>query len=247
MEVGADVGADVATRDGQPRATGADSRLPPADGAQRQARALSDPTRFGIFRYIAGAARPVGVAELTEAAALNHNAVRQHLAKLRDAGLVAEQVQAPDGPGRPRLAYVVTPDAAGQAGLPGPYEWLAVQLAGAVRHKVTAREAGRRAGVAAAAGSAGDGVAVIEAEMERHGFRPVTVDADRRVEIVLERCPFAAAAAADPATVCQLHLGLAEGIAESTGGVKVAALRPHDPAEAGCQLRLRRVQRAVER
>ena len=236
----------MARQGGRARAADSGRRLPAADGAQRHARALSDPTRFGIFRYIADAGRPVGVAELTTAAALNHNAVRQHLAKLRDAGLIAEQVQAPDGPGRPRLAYVVTPDAAGQAGLPGPYEWLAVQLAGAVRHQLSAREAGRRAGVAAAIAvpasvPAGDGVAMIEAEMERHGFRPTTVDAVSGVEIVLGRCPFAAAAAEDPATVCQLHLGLAEGIAETTGGVKVAALRPHDPTEAGCQLRLRRV------
>ena len=55
---------------------------------QREARALGDPTRYRLFRYIADAPRPVGVAELTGYAGLNHNAVRQHLAVLKDAGLV---------------------------------------------------------------------------------------------------------------------------------------------------------------
>lgn len=49
---------------------------------QEQARALGDPTRHAIFRNIAEAGGPVGVAELTEQLGLNHNAIRQHLAKL---------------------------------------------------------------------------------------------------------------------------------------------------------------------
>ena len=49
---------------------------------QEQARALGDPTRHGIFRYVADAARPVDIAELTEHFGVNHNAIRQHLAKL---------------------------------------------------------------------------------------------------------------------------------------------------------------------
>jgi DNA-binding transcriptional ArsR family regulator len=49
---------------------------------QREARALGDPTRHRLFRYIVDAARPVGVGELTDYEQLNHNAVRQHLAVL---------------------------------------------------------------------------------------------------------------------------------------------------------------------
>jgi DNA-binding transcriptional ArsR family regulator len=55
---------------------------------QEQARALGDPTRHEIFRYIADAGRPVDVAELTAHLGLNHNAIRQHLAKLVHAELV---------------------------------------------------------------------------------------------------------------------------------------------------------------
>ena len=52
--------------------------------------ALGDPTRHSIFRYVAAKRRPVDVAELTAHVGLHHNAVRQHLARLVDAGLVEE-------------------------------------------------------------------------------------------------------------------------------------------------------------
>ncbi len=79
------------------------------DEATEQARALGDPTRNAIFRYIDAASDPVGVAELTDHFGLNHNAIRQHLAKLRDAGLVVEELAAPSGPGRPPLRYRPNP------------------------------------------------------------------------------------------------------------------------------------------
>jgi hypothetical protein len=46
---------------------------------QDQARALGDPTRHAIFLAGASADR-LGIAELLERFAFNHNAIRQHLA-----------------------------------------------------------------------------------------------------------------------------------------------------------------------
>ncbi|MHB1783921.1 MAG: ArsR/SmtB family transcription factor, partial [Acidimicrobiales bacterium] len=63
------------------------------EGLQHEARALGDLTRHSLFRYIADAPDAVGVAELTDHVRLNHNAVRQHLAVLKDAGLVTEEVE----------------------------------------------------------------------------------------------------------------------------------------------------------
>lgn len=60
---------------------------------QQAAKALGDPTRHRIFRYVAEAVAPVGVAELTGFMSLNHNAVRQHLSVLRAAGLVVEGLE----------------------------------------------------------------------------------------------------------------------------------------------------------
>jgi DNA-binding transcriptional ArsR family regulator len=65
------------------------------DEAQREARALGDPTRHRLFRYILTApdAVGVGVGDLTNHVQLNHNAVRQHLAVLKEAKLVVEDVE----------------------------------------------------------------------------------------------------------------------------------------------------------
>ena len=49
------------------------------------------------------------MAELTEHFGLNHNAIRQHLAKLVDADLVVEDKAPSTGRGRPRLSYRVDP------------------------------------------------------------------------------------------------------------------------------------------
>ena len=76
---------------------------------QRQARALGDPTRYRIFRYVAEAGRPVSVAEITSHVELHHNGVRQHLAKLCDADLLIEEFSARAGPGRPALQYRIGP------------------------------------------------------------------------------------------------------------------------------------------
>src|SRR3982074_1896085 len=81
---------------------------------QREARALGDPTRHPLFRSIADAPEPVGVAELTSHVGLNHNAVRQHLAVLKEAGLVTEETEDRSRRGRPRLMYRVHPGEAGR-------------------------------------------------------------------------------------------------------------------------------------
>ena len=169
---------------------------------QHEARALGDPTRHSLFRYIADATGPVGVAELTDHVRLNHNAVRQHLAVLKDAGLVTEEVEERSRPGRPRLLYRLHPEAAGRWGTPGAYAWLANLLSDAVRRRAEPRQVGREDGRRRATELAGTGeeVDLLEAEIARRGFRPTRVERGRKVELVLGRCPFADVAASDPGT-----------------------------------------------
>ncbi|MCU4186016.1 helix-turn-helix domain-containing protein [Acidiferrimicrobium sp. IK] len=212
------------------------------DSLQQEAKALGDPTRNRLFRYIADAPEPVGVAELTDYVQLNHNAVRQHLAVLKAADLVIEEVEDRARPGRPRLLYRLHPDASGRWGTAGAYPWLATLLAHALRRRQDPRQAGRQDGHQRAAelSGTGDPVDLLAAEMERRGFRPTRVEKGRRVEFVLGRCPFAEVAEADPGTVCQLHLGLSEGLAEGLGGLDVERLVAKDPHRAGCRLVLHR-------
>lgn len=209
---------------------------------QREARALGDPTRHRLFRYIAEAPGPVGVAELTDYVRLNHNAVRQHLAVLKDAGLVVEEIEKRARPGRPRLLYRLAPEVAGRWGTPGAYAWLAGLLSDAVRRQLGPRQVGRQEGHRRGAELAGTGehTRVLEGEIARSGFRPTRVERGRVVEFVLGRCPFADVAGTDPDTVCQLHLGLAEGLAEGLGGLEVEGLVAKDPRRAGCRLTIRR-------
>lgn len=209
---------------------------------QVEARALGDPTRHSIFRYIVDAGEPVGVAELTEFVQLNHNAVRQHLAVLKDAGLVVEEVESRDRPGRPRLLYSLHPEAAGSWGTPGAYEWLAGVLSSAVRNGLGSHEAGYEEGLRAAAEveDRQDPADQLETEMIKRGFRPTRSERGRRIDFVLERCPFEEVASGDPETICQLHLGLAEGLAEGLGDLEVERLVAKNPKRAGCRLMVRR-------
>ena len=191
---------------------------------QLQAKALGDPTRHRLFRYIADAQAPVTVAELTVYAGLNHNAIRQHLAVLKDAGLVTE-AERRNRPGRPRLLYRLHPEAAGEWGTPGAYAWLAGLLTAALRRGQDPRQAGRQEGHRRAAEMAGPGdpAGLLQQEISRRGFRPARADRGAVIEFTLGRCPFAEVAAADPDTICRLHLGLAEGLTEGLGGLTTAA------------------------
>ncbi|MGH9098616.1 MAG: helix-turn-helix transcriptional regulator [Acidimicrobiales bacterium] len=214
---------------------------------QREARALGDPTRYRLFRYISDAPGPVGVAELTEFVGLNHNAVRQHLAVLKGTGLVSEEVEERVRPGRPRLLYRLHPETQGRWGTSGAYAWLASLLSEAVRRRQDPRQVGRQDGhrqaVEIAGGGGGEVDLLLEEEISRRGFRPSRTERGRRVEFVLGRCPFAEVAASDPETVCQLHLGLAEGLAEGLGGLAVERLVAKNPHRAGCRLVVRREAR----
>jgi predicted ArsR family transcriptional regulator len=224
---------------------------------QEQARALGDPTRYAIFRYVADSPgeSPVGIAELTAHLGLNHNAIRQHLAKLCDAGLVVEAKAQPSGRGRPRLVYRVEPSADSRWGVVGPYERLSVMLTEVLRSGDTPADVGRRS-VAASPSSASlvadraasDPVQAVVDVMARDGFEPVVFRrSGGESEIVLQSCPFAAAAETDPATVCALHLGIAEGVADLTGGrVVVDDLVANHPRRAQCRLHVRIVDEDAE-
>jgi predicted ArsR family transcriptional regulator len=209
---------------------------------QDQARALGDPTRYRLFRYVVDSDHPVGVAELTAYVQLNHNAVRQHLAVLCDATLLTEEVERRDTPGRPRLLYRLHPEAAGTWETPGAYAWLAGLLGDALEQHVSPREVGHQEGLKRSRDFAGtgDSADAIEQELVRSGFRPVRSERGRQVDFVLGRCPFEEVATGNPATVCQLHLGFAKGLAEGLGGVTVDRLTAKDPRRAGCRLVIKR-------
>jgi predicted ArsR family transcriptional regulator len=206
---------------------------------QRQARALGDPTRHEVFRYLADAERPVDIAELTGHLGLHHNAIRQHLAKLVEAELVSESTAPPAGRGRPRLVYEVDASAGSRWGVSGPYERLTVMLTEVIRSGESPVEVGRRIGrrVRSRSGDDAEPVSSLVDAMARHGFEPTATRRGEQVDIVLGTCPFETTALVDPDTVCGLHLGLAFGAADSIDGLVVDELIPRDPRRGTCRLR----------
>lgn len=207
---------------------------------QRQARALGDPTRHAIFRHIADAAEPVGVAELTDDFKFNHNAIRQHLSKLVESELVIENTVRTAGPGRPRLMYRVHPLAESRWGVTGPYERLSHLLTEIIASGDTPVEVGRRASnpYAIAPSPADRTVTDIASAMALQGFDPEIRNHRGGADIILRSCPFQSAALLDPDVVCSLHLGLAEGLAQKSNAVAVEELVTNDPTQAPCTLRL---------
>lgn len=211
------------------------------DPLQRAARALGDPTRHRIFRHVAGAVGAVGVAELTALLGLNHNAIRQHLAVLKNAELVVEETEVRGRPGRPRLLYRLNPDMAGTWGTEGPYELLASLLAEVLRTGDDPRAVGQRAGrrrarTLRAARATVDG---LEEDLRAAGFQPRRSATPDGCSFVLSRCPFSDVAAGDPDAICQLHLGMVEGLVEEMDADAGVELVAKDPGDAGCQVTLR--------
>lgn len=207
---------------------------------QQQARALGDPTRHKIFVFISAASGGVGIAEINAEFPFNHNAIRQHVAKLVDAGLVIERRESGGRPGRPRLVYELAAGVDSRWGLVGPYERLSLLLAEVVETGDSVLDVGRRAGktMAATATGAADGVDTMRAVMARQGFDPELRRKARSAEIVLKNCPFESAALDHRDTICTLHLGIAEGLADGTE-VAVSELVAKDPRRANCRIRLR--------
>lgn len=73
-------------------------------------KALGEDTRFAIFKEIVGAAEPQTVQDLVRTFGMHHSAVRIHLNRLHDAGLIVSRPRGRRGTvGRPQLVYLPNP------------------------------------------------------------------------------------------------------------------------------------------
>ncbi len=199
------------------------------DGALTRAQALAEPSRARIHRLITAADHPLTIADLAASTGLHRTAVGTHLTRLVEAGLAERTVTAPAGRGRPVTVF--------RAVEHDPYRALAEWLAEGVRTGTTARELGHAIGERMADHGA-DPVETLTREASRLGFAPEL--RSRRTpdsfDLVLHSCPFADLASIDPDTVCELHLGLAEGLTIRAADVEVHSLHRADPHRGGCRL-----------
>ncbi len=203
---------------------------------QSQAKALADQSRFRLFRHIVEADGPVGVAELTELLGFNHNAIRQHLQVLRDAGLVIETTEDRKVRGRPRKQYVARDDALNAFGsVSGSYEKLAALLLEIITTDDSPYDVGLRASGAQPSGQEGVSKATerLCRQLAVSGFEPTMTDGNT---ITLQNCPFADVATVRPGVVCELHRGLVDGFLSGHDPDLFGQLDPEDPHAAGCQI-----------
>ena len=73
-------------------------------------RVLAGESRVRVLEALRAAGRPLAIAEIGARVDLHPNTVRLHLGQLVAAGLVAEEREQRDRPGRPRLVYSATGD-----------------------------------------------------------------------------------------------------------------------------------------
>jgi predicted ArsR family transcriptional regulator len=103
------------------------------DHLYETARVLGEETRFRVYRAISTSDEPVAVSVLAERFALHPNAIRPHLARLEEAGLIVSRTDREGaGAGRPRRLYEPSPEPLEFAHPPRPLRALVRMLAEAV-------------------------------------------------------------------------------------------------------------------
>lgn len=200
--------------------------------------------RLRVLEYVR-AHSPVRVADAAAALDLHANTVREHLDAVAELGLVERSVARTPGRGRPATLYRAS--AADPSVVMRDYAGLATALAGQLaRTSAHPERDARAAGVEWGrelideCGQAGGDVrrSVLEA-LARLGFAPDD-DPDAlgaHPGIALRRCPLLNAARRYPTIVCQVHLGIVEGMLERLGATDVPGLGLIPFAEPGaCRL-----------
>ena len=192
---------------------------------QQRARALGDPSRFRLFEYIRNSTDEVPVAKLTELLGFNHNAIRQHLNVLVEAGLVIETDEKRTTRGRPRKLYSAREDAFSAFGADSAgYKRLADLLLELSSSDLDAYSVGFEHSTRSNPPMDEDGVVeAVAVELQRGGFEPVATSPSM---ITLGRCPFADLATKNPGIVCELHRGLIDGQIAATGMVSEFTTSP---------------------
>lgn len=173
------------------------------------------------------------IGELCEATGLHANTVREHLQRLIEGGYVIQTTEQRKTRGRPCTLYSAA------TGMPEASSPVA-------RDKVA--EAARRGDMLRRIFDEEESDLGREAtyqldalidHLEESGFEPVIDEEQLTVE--LTPCPHAASAAEHRPTLCQVHLGLMQGVLNQAGGPieTECVLTPGRPEECTVQLRLK--------
>lgn len=213
--------------------------LGPAPGPAGAAEVPLSGQRLRVLDHVRTHA-PIRVADAAAHLGAHPNTVREHLDALVGLGLLDRSAGAAGGRGRPAAVY--RPSAADPAAR--EYAGLATALSGhlartSAHPERDARQAGAEWGHELIAGTPAAGADVRQTILDRLarlGFDPR--DDGPELGIALRRCPLLDAAKRYPAVVCQVHLGIVEGMLDhldtpSAGTDLVAFAEP-----GACRLQL---------
>ena len=190
-------------------------------GALAAVAALDEPTRRRLYEYVVRRPEPVSRDDVATALSVPRGTVAFHLDRLVDLGLLAvgyERRTGRSGPGAGRPAKVYRrADRQVSVSLPErQYELAGQLLAAAVEEadetgcsprEILSRRA-REQGAELAAGAT-----EIIGTLEEHGFEPRAEGG----EVLLGNCPFHRLARTHPRLVCEMNLGLVEGMLAGAG------------------------------
>lgn len=189
------------------------------------AKALGEETRFDIFRRIASSSEPLSVKELVSQLGMHHSAIRIHLNKLQDAGLIyAKKRHMPGVVGRPQLAFLPSAQALSITLPPRNYELLArlaMDLASAHEDAESPEDFGVQwgRGYMRESGRFADGpvplddaVHALMVELRQLGASGNVSRVAEGYQILETNCVFAELAADHAPLVCSLHQGVMRGM-----------------------------------
>jgi predicted ArsR family transcriptional regulator len=186
-------------------------------------KVLADDTRYRLYRYLGLSGRAVSIRELSARLSLHPNTLRPHLRRLEEVGLVHREVRrGSSSVGRPQTLYTAS---GGEDEGRRDYRLLAEILAGVTtgrrvreRARALAVEWGRylvgrrepRPGTGRASGRT---LAVLQEAMATTGFDPRFRRGDGgEVEVSMRDCPFRDLLEDHRELVCDVHVGLLEGM-----------------------------------
>ena len=195
---------------------------------------LSDPTRRRLYVFVSRSREPIGRDEAADALGIPRQTAAYHLDRLAEEGLVDVEFlrrsgRTGPGAGRPAKFYKRT-DRDHEVSLP-PRRY---GLAARILLEVVSMGAIKRKDLAAAAHRIGTelGEVGLDQALRQTGYDPVTEEG----EIRFRNCPFHILKTQDQRTVCNLNLGLVEGMLEASGDKRKAYL---EPSETYCCVRVR--------
>jgi predicted ArsR family transcriptional regulator len=195
---------------------------------------LSDPTRRRLYVFVTRSSEPVGRDEAADALGIPRQTAAYHLDRLAEEGLVDVEFlrrsgRTGPGAGRPAKLYKKT-ERDHEVSLPPRRYGLAARIllaavsSGAIKRRDLVAAA-HRIGAELVEGG-------LDLALRETGYDPVIEEG----EIRFRNCPFHVLKTQDQRTVCNLNLGLVEGMLEGAGDSRKAYL---EPSESYCCVRVR--------